>query len=422
MEKEDTIQKMKITHITTVDNSGAGRAAVRIVRALQDSCSVSLLCLYKRYQSDELIVKYLPLKASLLTRLLRKIRVDISTEAKIRKILSKYRIIDGYTQFASDFRVENDMQIKTADIIHLHWISFFVDIERLFASTNQPIIWTLHDMGGFTGLCNYSMMNDEHDCTLFEKQCGNCPILSSNKQSDYSNKQWKKRNQLYQKNLQRLHIVTCSNWLADCARRSSLLRDADIRVIPNCIDVEVYKPLPKIHRDNVIRFMLGAVNAKDPNKGYERLQRMVNCYAVQTQKRIEVLVVGQNSDDLCFQENVLVRSFGFIESDSELAAIYNQADLLLYGSYRDNLPNMIMEAMACGVPVIAFPVGGVPDMIIHEETGYLASTEEDYVRGIQWCLNNKEELGLASRNKVINDYHPNRIANMYNQLYQEVNR
>ena len=95
MEKEDTIQKMKITHITTVDNSGAGRAAVRIVRALQDRCSVSLLCLYKRYQSDELIVKYLPLKASLLTRLLRKIRVDISTEAKIRKILSKYRINSG---------------------------------------------------------------------------------------------------------------------------------------------------------------------------------------------------------------------------------------------------------------------------------------------------------------------------------------
>lgn len=175
-----------------------------------------------------------------------------------------------------------------------------------------------------------------------------------------------------------------------------------------------------MHRDDVIRFMLGAVNAKDPNKGYERLQRIVNLYASQTQKRIEVLVVGQNSDELCFHNNVTVRSFGFIEDDYELSAIYNQADLLLYGSYRDNLPNMIMEAMACGVPVIAFPIGGIPDMVIHKETGYLTETEEGYLAGIQWCLDNQEKLSLASRNKVINDYHPNRIANMYNQLYKEI--
>ena len=81
---------------------------------------------------------------------------------------------------------------------------------------------------------------------------------------------------------------------------------------------------------------------------------------------------------------------------------------------------MIMEAMACGVPVIAFPIGGIPDMVIHKETGYLTETEEGYLAGIQWCLDNQEKLSLASRNKVINDYHPNRIANMYNQLYKEI--
>ena len=152
----------------------------------------------------------------------------------------------------------------------------------------------------------------------------------------------------------------------------------------------------------------------------EGLRKTLISVATQTQKRIEVLLVGQNSDELCFHNNVTVRSFGFIEDDYELSAIYNQADLLLYGSYRDNLPNMIMEAMACGVPVIAFPIGGIPDMVIHKETGYLTETEEGYLAGIQWCLDNQEKLSLASRNKVINDYHPNRIANMYNQLYKEI--
>ena len=416
MEKENTTQKMKITHIVTVDRGGAGRAAIRIVQALRAlDIDAMLLCLFNQLGPIDGLVRYAFKRNNLFKRILYRLGLKKRDYVMRADLFSKYKVVDGMHWLHSDIRFDKHPIIKQSDIIHLHWIDQMIDLPSFLNHTTQPIVWTLHDMGAFSGGCNYY-----YYCPKFEQQCGACPALSSNIENDLSRQEWHLKDQLYHKHLNRLHIVTCSNWLADCARRSSLLRDADIRVIPNCIDVEVYKPLPKMHRDDVIRFMLGAVNAKDPNKGYERLQRMVNCYAAQTQKRIEVLVVGQNSDDLCFQENVLVRSFGFIESDSELAAIYNQADLLLYGSYRDNLPNMIMEAMACGVPVIAFPMGGIPDMVIHKETGYLAETEEEYLAGIQWCLDNKEKLSSASRNKVINDYHPNRIANMYNQLYKEI--
>lgn len=417
MEKENTTQKMKITHIVTVDRGGAGRAAIRIVQALRAlDIDAMLLCLFNQLGPIDGLVRYAFKRNNLFKRILYRLGLKKRDYVMRADLFSKYKVVDGMHWLHSDIRFDKHPIIKQSDIIHLHWIDQMIDLPSFLNHTTQPIVWTLHDMGAFSGGCNYYY----YYCPKFEQQCGACPALSSNIENDLSRQEWHLKDQLYHKHLNRLHIVTCSNWLADCARRSSLLRDADIRVIPNCIDVEVYKPLPKMHRDDVIRFMLGAVNAKDPNKGYERLQRMVNCYAAQTQKRIEVLVVGQNSDDLCFQENVLVRSFGFIESDSELAAIYNQADLLLYGSYRDNLPNMIMEAMACGVPVIAFPIGGIPDMVIHKETGYLAETEEEYLAGIQWCLDNKEKLSSASRNKVINDYHPNRIANMYNQLYKEI--
>lgn len=417
MEKENTTQKMKITHIVTVDRGGAGRAAIRIVQALRAlDIDAVLLCLFNQLGPIDGLVRYAFKRNNLFKRILYRLGLKKRDYVMRADLFSKYKVVDGMHWLHSDIRFDKHPIIKQSDIIHLHWIDQMIDLPSFLNHTTQPIVWTLHDMGAFSGGCNYYY----YYCPKFEQQCGACPALSSNIENDLSRQEWHLKDQLYHKHLNRLHIVTCSNWLADCARRSSLLRDADIRVIPNCIDVEVYKPLPKMHRDDVIRFMLGAVNAKDPNKGYERLQRMVNCYAAQTQKRIEVLVVGQNSDDLCFQENVLVRSFGFIESDSELAAIYNQADLLLYGSYRDNLPNMIMEAMACGVPVIAFPIGGIPDMVIHKETGYLAETEEEYLAGIQWCLDNKEKLSSASRNKVINDYHPNRIANMYNQLYKEI--
>ena len=417
MEKEIAIEKMKITHITTLDKAGAGRAAIRMVQALRKfNVNAMLLCLFNQLGSIDGVVPCILKRNNLLRRILYRLGLKKQDYKKRTKLFSKYRVVDGMHWLHSDLRVDKYPIIKQSDIIHFHWIDQMIDLSSFVNNTTQPLVWTLHDMGAFSGGCNYYY----HNCHKFEQRCGACPALSSNNEDDLSRREWKMKYDLYQKHQQRLHIVTCSNWLADCVRKSSLLRDVDIRVIPNCIDVDVYKPLPKMHRDNVIRFMLGAVNAKDPNKGYERLQRMVNCYAVQTQKRIEVLVVGQNSDDLCFHENVLVRSFGFIESDSELAAIYNQADLLLYGSYRDNLPNMIMEAMACGVPVVAFPIGGIPDMILHNETGYLAETEDDYLDGIQWCLDNRTQLSVASRNKVINDYHPNRIANMYDQLYKEI--
>lgn len=416
MEKENSTQKMKITHITTLDKAGAGRAAIRIVQALRAlDINAMLLCLFNQLGPIDGLVRYDFKRNNFFKRILYRLGLKKRDHVMRADLFSKYKVVDGMHWLHSDIRVDRHPIIKQSDVIHLHWIDQMIDLPSFLNYTTQPIVWTLHDMGAFSGGCNYY-----YYCPKFEQQCGACPALSSTIENDLSRQEWQLKDQLYHKYLNRLHIVTCSNWLADCARRSSLLRDADIRVIPNCIDVEVYKPLPKMHRDDVIRLMLGAVNAKDPNKGYERLQRIVNLYASQTQKRIEVLVVGQNSDELCFHNNVTVRSFGFIEDDYELSAIYNQADLLLYGSYRDNLPNMIMEAMACGVPVIAFPIGGIPDMVIHKETGYLTETEEGYLAGIQWCLDNQEKLSLASRNKVINDYHPNRIANMYNQLYKEI--
>lgn len=416
MEKENSTQKMKITHITTLDKAGAGRAAIRIVQALRAlDINAMLLCLFNQLGPIDGLVRYDFKRNNFFKRILYRLGLKKRDYVMRADLFSKYKVVDGMHWLHSDIRVDKHPIIKQSDVIHLHWIDQMIDLPSFLNYTTQPIVWTLHDMGAFSGGCNYY-----YYCPKFEQQCGACPALSSTIENDLSRQEWQLKDQLYHKYLNRLHIVTCSNWLADCARRSSLLRDVDIRVIPNCIDVDVYKPLPKMHRDNVIRFMLGAVNAKDPNKGYERLQRMVNCYASQTQKRIEVLIVGQNSDELSFQHNVTVRSFGFVEGDSELASIYNQADLLLYGSYRDNLPNMIMEAMACGVPVIAFPVGGIPDLIIHKETGYFAETEEEYLFGIQWCLENRAQLSMASRNKVINEYHPNKIANMYYQLYKEI--
>ncbi len=407
---------MKVIHLTTVDQSGAGRAAMRIVRALkQYGVDTILLCLFRRIKDNPDTIQYITPRSTIWFRIAKKMRLVSTADQRRQKTFAPYSVKDGTHFFCSDSKVEQSDWVQNADIIHLHWIDQFIDIESLFSRTKQPIVWTLHDMGAFSALCNYY-----YYCPRYKEQCGKCPALGSSDEEDVSRQIWLHKKKLYRENLQRLFIVTCSHWLAACARESGLLKYANIRGIPNCIDTAVYKPVERKRDENIVRVMLGAVNAKDPNKGYERLVRIVERLVKEQDLHIEVLVVGHGSDNLPFSAAISVKSFGFVEADEDLAAIYNQADILLYGSYRDNLPNMIMEAMACGVPVVAFPIGGIPDMIEHKKTGYLAQSEDDYIAGIMYCLNNWTLLRNNARQKVLEQYSPNVVAEMYNDLYNEI--
>lgn len=410
---------MQVVHLTTIDQSGAGRAAMRIVRALrQYGIDALLLCLYRRILDNPDTAQYSIPRSSFWFRLGKKLHLCSSADQKRYQAFAKYTLKDGIHLLISDSKVEKSVIVQDADILHLHWVDQFVDLVDLFSKTKQPIVWTLHDMGAFSGICNYYY----YYCPRYKEQCGKCPAIASIEENDISRRVWLQKNKVYQTNKHRLFIVTCSHWLADCARQSGLFRGANIRVIPNCIDTNIYKPFNNSEQrdESIIRVMLGAVNATDPNKGYERLVRLVNRYAIERKQRIEVMAVGHNSGSLQFHSNISVKSFGFVEKDEDLVTIYNQSDLLLYGSYRDNLPNMIMEAMACGIPVISFSIGGIPDLISHKTTGYLAQSEDDYLIGMDYCLSHRRELGENARKKVLKNYSMHVVADMYNQLYQEI--
>ena len=408
---------MKVVHLTTVDKSGAGRAAIRVTQALrQNGIDASLLCLHNQSGSQYGVKKYNVPKNNLWHRLLYRFHICLPDYKCREKLYSSYKVLDGVHWLHSDIRVERDTEVATADIIHLHWVDQFVDLPSLLKQAKQPIVWTLHDMTAFSGLCNYYY----YYCPKYKEQCGKCPAIDSDNEADLSRTLWREKRNLYRKYLHRLHIVTCSNWLATCARESSLLSKADISVIPNCVDTEIYYPMLHQVEYSVLRLMLGAADAKDPNKGYERLVRIITKFALQTEYRVEVLIVGNNSNDIVLPDNINVVSYGFVDSDMELAKIYNKSDVLLYGSYRDNLPNMIMESMACGVPVVAFPIGGIPDLVEHKETGYLAESEDDYIEGIKFCVKNREILGRNSRNKVLREYTPAIVAEKYKKLYLQV--
>ncbi|MEI3651314.1 MAG: glycosyltransferase family 4 protein [Dolichospermum lemmermannii FEM_B0920] len=313
------------------------------------------------------------------------------------------------------------------DVINLHWINGgYLKIETI-AKFNKPIVWTLHDMWAFTGGCHYN-----GDCMNYTNSCGACPQLHSNKKKDLSRWIWQRKTKAWQ-NLN-LTIVTPSHWLAKCAASSSLLKDVRIEVIPNGLDTKQYKPIEKSVARSILGLpedkqliLFGAMSAtSDPRKGFNFLQSALqNLSQSGWRERVELVVFGasqpKNPTELGFKSHYL----GRLNDDISLSLVYAAADVFLAPSVQDNLPNTVMESLACGTPCVAFDIGGMPDMIEHQQNGYLAKAFdiEDLARGIAWVLEDKHRwvaLSQRGREKVENDFTVKAQAEKYISLYQSL--
>lgn len=325
--------------------------------------------------------------------------------------------------------ITNQSVISNADILHLHWInSGFLSIKNLMdvLDMNKPIVWTLHDMWTFTGGCHYT-----GSCDHFLYQCGNCPILKGPGENDISHKGWLEKKNLY-RHAGNVVFVTCSKWLRDIARKSSLLKDFRIETIPNPIDTTLFSPKQKaglrkkwnISPDAQI-LLFGAANIIDRRKGIKYLVEALTVFknAWRDANNIEIVIFGKNksfdTSDLPFR----VHNLSIIRSQADMAEVYNLADVFVLPSLEDNLPNTVMESMSCGTPVVAFNTGGIPDMIDHQVNGYLATYQDaaDLANGIRWVFDSKQErLSDNARKKVTDTFSNEIVARQYIDLYQSV--
>lgn len=411
---------MKILILNTNDISGgAAIAAYRLLKGLQQSgVQAQMLVQFKKsddYSVIESLTKW--------QKVFSEIRPIIDSipvrfyKQRIKTIFSPAVLPDNI------FRKIHDIN---PDVMHLHWIaSGFIRIETL-AKVYQPIIWTLHDMWAFTGGCHY-----DEECGKYDKNCGHCPILSSNKKNDLSSKIWK-RKEKYWKNLD-LTIVTPSSWLGECAKKSSLFYNARVEVIPNGIDLNRFKPINKnIARDILCLtkdkklILFGALDAlSDKRKGFPLLKKALKKLSSKENKDIELIIFGssrpRDEEKLGFKTHYL----GQLNDEISLALVYSMADVMIVPSIQDNLPNTIMESLACGTPVVAFNIGGIPDMIEHQKNGYLAKPFDttDLANGIEWVLEDNsrwEKLSENAREKVIKEFDIVKIAKRYTDLYKDV--
>lgn len=319
--------------------------------------------------------------------------------------------------------------VREADVIHLHWINQgFLSLQELrrLLALGKPVVWTMHDMWPVTAICHHA-----RTCSRYTTECQGCPFLSSGGK-DLSTDIFYKKKAVYA--TAPLHRVACSGWLRREAAVSALLKPTDTLCdIPNPIDVSFFAPgsqvaarerlaLPRNKR----LILFGAVNAADKRKGVdylvEALQVLHEQYPLWNDK-VELVVFGA-ADNLPFEQFPYhYTTLGYL-ADAELVRdMYRAADVYVTPSLEENLPNTIMEAMACGVPCVGFEVGGIPEMIT-EGCGYVARYRDaaDMAKGIDYVLqeDSHKAMSLLSRRMAEERYAEPVVAKRYIALYNEL--
>jgi glycosyltransferase involved in cell wall biosynthesis len=312
------------------------------------------------------------------------------------------------------------------DIVHLHWINNgLLAIEDL-KKINAPLVWTLHDMWPFTGGCHYSA-----GCKHWLNQCGDCPQLTCNGSNDLSKSVFSRKLNAWKE--LNLTVVAPSQWLAKLAKTSPLLSRFRTQVIPNGLDVASFYPRGKENSRKSLSLpqhkslaLFGAMNATGDNrKGFDLLIESLSKLPESLHDQLELVVFGNQDKAMEKYLDFKIHFLGTVKGDEELGRLYSSADLFIAPSREDNLPNTCIEAMACGTPVVAFNIGGIPDIIQHKETGYLADAlnTADMAQGIIWLLGALKEsnrLQLAARTYAESSYNKENSAHRYIELYQEI--
>jgi glycosyltransferase involved in cell wall biosynthesis len=240
-----------------------------------------------------------------------------------------------------------------------------------FEKVKKPIAWTLHDMNPFTGGCHYA-----GSCAKFETDCHVCPQLEGTINDEYAYSELQKKLKAYsQLNKNKIAIASPSIWLKDQSQKSKAFSGLSHYLVPYGIDSAIYKLKDKTAAKaslglpadkKIILFVAYLVD--NIRKGYSLLTEAIQLV---NKNEYAVCTVGAKTPDTMAFSDIEVHQLGYIDDENLLSTVYNAADMFVIPSLADNLPNTVLESLMCGTPVIAFPVGGIPDMVQHGENGLL---------------------------------------------------
>ena len=410
---------MRVLIVNTSDRSGgAAVAANRLMMALNNH-GVKVKMLVRDKISDSLTIVALP-KSPLLhwnflwERFIIYCRLHFS-----RKHLFEIDLANT----GSD--ITRLPEFQEADVIHLHWINqgmLSLGTIRKILRSGKPVVWTMHDIWPATGLCHVTL-----GCRYFTSVCHQCRLLpGGGSDNDLSTSVWRKKERMLDG--ESIFFVACSRWLAGEAKASGLLKGQKITSIPNPIDTHVYKPGDRMEarrrlglKEDRQYILFASQRATNENKGMGYL--IEACRQLHDLPQVTVLILGGHAEEVAPQLSLDAVPLGYVNDERRIVEIYQAADVFVLPSLSENLPNTIMEAMACGLPCVGFRVGGIPEEIDHKRNGYVAEYRNacDLAKGIRWVLTSakSDELSRDCVRKVTQNYSQQSVALRYIDVYEQ---
>jgi len=428
---------LSIVHLSNNDIiGGASRAAYRIHRCLVDTkgdTSVdSSMKVIRKYSSDP-TVTCLKNNSYLWKRLQPRISRFIKSNFETTNH-SAHNIAYPNTGLLKEINKNKSLK----KITHLHWLGDnTISIEEV-GQLKGPIFWTLHDQWPFCGAEHYthppiikngSQINDFR----YRQNYSSKSRIFDEKGFDLNKWTWERKKRSWKKPI---NIVATSSWLYECAKKSSLMQNWPIQLIPYPINTKKWRPINKLYAKNILGIdpnkkvvLFGAIGGtKDSRKGSHLLEAALrilsDSYFHDIKNSIQILVFGEASNKK-FINNLPVEFLGSFKDDLSLRVIYSAADVMVVPSIQEAFGQTASEAHACATPVVGFKIGGLIDIVSHKETGYLADPYNpgSLAYGINWTLEDEErnkKLSSQARLKAEKCWDSRIIAKKYIDAYHSV--
>lgn len=417
---------MKVLIVNTSERTGgAAVAANRLMEALNNN-GVKAKMLVRDKETDQVTVSAISQRRGLNWHFLWE-RLVVWLHLRFRREhLFEIDIAN------SGWNITGHREFQEADVVHLHWVNqgmlSLKGIEKIL-KTGKPVVWTMHDYWPATAICHYV-----RGCERFATGCSRCPLLPAGNWCDLAARVWRRKQQMLDG--RRISFVACSQWLAGEAAKSALIKDFPITAIPNAIDTHVFCPHSQVEArkllglpadKRVILFVSQRVTDTRKGMSYfvEAVARYVDSHPEASANTV-IAILGGHSEEVVAQLALPAYSLGYVSNPKKIVEVYNAADVFVLPSLEDNLPNTLMEAMACGVPCVGFRVGGIPEMIDHRQNGYVAQFRDaaDLAAGIAYVLD-EADRSVLSRDclrKVAHAYSQQSVAKRYAEVYEQAMR
>lgn len=418
---------MRILIVSTSERTGgAAVAAERLMNALNNNGEKAKMMVRDKTTDSVTVVPLRSRRATKWHFLWERLRIFLALR------LSKKRLFEiDIANCGTD--ITRTKEFLEADVVHLHWVNqgmLSLGGIKKITESGKGVVWTMHDMWPAVGICHYA-----RGCEKFRSGCRCCPLLpGGGDNGDLSARVTRRKAAIYGKGV--VQFVACSRWLESQAKQSALLADQYVTTIPNAIDTHVFAPKDKNEArrkaalpadKTVILFVSQRVT--DPRKGISHFVEALNILLKRRPESADdtvVAVLGGRSDGVESLLPLPTVPLGYVSEPRRIADIYSAADVFVLPSLEDNLPNTIMEAMACGVPCVAFRVGGIPEMVDDGVNGYLAEPCNDAMlaEGIRHAAYDadRERLSHEAVTKVRRDYSQHAVARRYLEVYERAAR